>query len=255
VLPGGSDKVESAMRSSGIKDTTVAPIISYITAKGKELRSNKSRDNADTSQNGTADTTVTAEDDSTLELASVPLQEDTLRLSEPEIQAELIEELGVLLKQRGMNPLLGTPGMIQSVSMGGHTYFAGFDVHRDTPTEILHTVLLGVVKYYWAQTIWYLKNRSKSMTLFQTRLASTSWKGLNAPSTNAEYICQYNGSLIGKHFKSLAQVMPFLIYDLVPQDVLRAWNIMGALIVLLWHTEIADVEDYLVSSKTTSFSQ
>lgn len=91
------------------------------------------------------------------------------------------------------------------------------------------------------------------MTIFQTRLASTDWSGLNAASTSAEYICQYNGSLIGKHFKSLAQVMPFLIYDLVTQDVLRAWNLIGTLVVLLWHTEIEDVEDYLVSAGTTLF--
>jgi hypothetical protein len=31
--------------------------------------------------------------------------------------------------------------------------------------------------------------------------------------------------------------MPFLIYDLVAQDILHAWNIIGMLIVLLWHTE------------------
>jgi hypothetical protein len=72
-------------------------------------------------------------------------------------------------------------------------------------------------------------------------------------STSAEYICQYNGSLIRKHFKSLAQVIPFLIYDLVAQDVLHTWNIIGMLVVLLWHTEIEDVEDYLVSSGTTLF--
>ncbi|KAN0125421.1 hypothetical protein V8E53_015508 [Lactarius tabidus] len=207
VLPGGSDKVESASRSSGIKDAIVAPIINCILAKGKSLHSQ-----------------------------NVPLSEDAQKLSEHKIQEKLSEELGVLLKQQGMNPLIG---------------MAGFDMHQDTPTEILHTVLLGVVKYYWAQTMWYLKNRSKSTSLFQTRLASTDWKGLNAPSTNAEYICQYHGSLIGKHFKSLAQVMPFLIYDLVPQDVLHAWNIIGKLLVLLWHTEIDDVDEYLVSLSQT----
>ncbi|KAI9434379.1 hypothetical protein H4582DRAFT_1784468, partial [Lactarius indigo] len=121
----------------------------------------------------------------------------------------------------------------------------------DTPTEILHTVLLGVVKYYWAQTIWYLKNRSKNTTLFQTRLASVDWNGLNAPSTDAEYMCQYHGSLIGKHFKSLAQVMPFVIYGLVHEDVLHAWNIIGTLLVLLWHTEIGDLEHYLASLTKT----
>ena len=127
-------------------------------------------------------------------------------------------------------------------------------MHLDTPTEILHTVLLGIIKYYWAQTMWYLKNRSKSTTQFQIRLVSINWNGLNAPSTNTEYICQYHGSLIGKHFKGLAQVMPFLIYDLVPQDVLRAWNIIGTLTVLLWHTKIDDIEVYLVCSNTTLFS-
>ena len=126
-------------------------------------------------------------------------------------------------------------------------------MHLDTPTEILHTVLLGVVKYYWAQTIWYLKNCSKSLTLFQTCLASVEWHGLNAPSTDATYICQYHGSLIGKHFKSLAQAMSFLVYDLVPEDVLCTWKIIGALCVLLGHTEIEDIESYLVRSRTSSF--
>jgi hypothetical protein len=55
VLPGGSDKVESASRSSGIKDAIVAPIINCILAKGKSLRSQKS---PNTTQNGTAGATT-----------------------------------------------------------------------------------------------------------------------------------------------------------------------------------------------------
>ena len=38
VLPGGSEKVDSASRTSGIKDALVAPIIRHIIAKGKALR-------------------------------------------------------------------------------------------------------------------------------------------------------------------------------------------------------------------------
>ncbi|KAG2156931.1 uncharacterized protein EDB93DRAFT_1238771 [Suillus bovinus] len=83
-----------------------------------------------------------------------------------------------------INPLLGVEG---------------FNVHQDTPMEILHTVLLGVVKYFLGQT-----------------------DGLDSPCLNADYICHYKGSLIGKHFKSLAQVMPFLIQDLLPRTVLAS---------------------------------
>lgn len=116
----------------------------------------------------------------------------------------------------------------------------------DTPTQILHTVLLGVVKYFWGQTVW-LMEKSHSMDIFQTQLASVDANGLNAPCLNVEYICQYKGSLIGKHFKSLAQIMPFLIYDLIPSSVLDGWCTIGSLVVLLWHTEIEDTEKYLVS--------
>ena len=154
MLPGGTDKVEAASHSCGIKDATVALIISHITARGKALRGSKSL-NADASQNSTGkpttqdSTNVNADDindlvrylvlrnpralillqgptaiagdnsyqetttsDSTLEFASMPLREDAQRLTEPKIQAKLTEELGALLKQRGMNPLLGMPGMI-----------------------------------------------------------------------------------------------------------------------------------------------
>ncbi|KAF8257029.1 hypothetical protein EI94DRAFT_1774685 [Lactarius quietus] len=213
VLPGGSDKVESASHSCGIKDVIVVPILSYITTMGKSL---------------------------------IPMQQQKVTMIKG-------SHLPTLPRPRqGMNLLIGMPG---------------FNMHQDTPTEILHTVLLSVVKYFWAQTIWYLKpsgksmdfplglkTRSKSISLFQTQLAFTNWNGLNVPSTSADYICQYNRSLIGKHFKSLAQVMPFLIYDLVPQNVLHAWNIIGTLAILLWHTKIDDTEVYLVSSSTISFS-
>ena len=115
----------------------------------------------------------------------------------------------------------------------------------DTPTEILHTVLLGVVKYFWAQTV-HLLEKAKLLDLFQSRLNSIERDALNAPNLNAEYMCHYKGALIGKHFKSLAQVMPFIIHDLVPQTVIDGWTTIGELVVLVWHTKIEDLEVYLV---------
>jgi hypothetical protein len=115
----------------------------------------------------------------------------------------------------------------------------------DTPTEILHTVLLGVVKYFWAQTVHILE-KSKLLGLLQARMESLTIEGLNLPSLVPDYVCRYRGSLIGKHFKSLAQVMPFLVYDLVPEVVLNGWSVIGELVVLLWHTSIVNRESYLV---------
>ena len=120
------------------------------------------------------------------------------------------------------------------------------NIHLDTPTEVLHTILLGVVKYFWGQTAFLLE-RAKLLDLFQACLDSVDRDGLNTPSLSARYICQYKGRLNGKHFKSLAQVMPFLIYNIVPQTVLDAWSLIGELVVLIWHTQIDDTEKYLVN--------
>ncbi|KAG8927112.1 hypothetical protein FRC02_008455 [Tulasnella sp. 418] len=125
------------------------------------------------------------------------------------------------------------------------------DVHRDTPTEILHTVLLGVVKYFWGQTVVLLDKAKCFETTFRARLSSFDSEGLNIPKVPADYICRHHGSLIGKHFKSLAQLMSFLIYDLVPKNVVDAWNLIGRLVVLLWHTEIESVEAYITTLQTT----
>ncbi|KAG2098947.1 uncharacterized protein F5147DRAFT_747309 [Suillus discolor] len=154
-------------------------------------------------------------------------------LPESEVEAALRKEFEELLKGEHLNdttnPLLGMDGL---------------DIHMDTPTEILHTILLGVVKYFWGQTVFLLE-KAKFLHIFQYRLESIDKDGLNAPCLNADYICHYKGSLISKHFKSLAQVMPFIIHNLVPPTVLNAWTVIGELIVLVWHTRFTDTETYL----------
>jgi hypothetical protein len=57
-------------------------------------------------------------------------------------------------------------------------------------------------------------------------------------------MCQYWGSLIGKHF--MVQVIPYVLYDLVSIDLLDTWFILGHLTVLCWHTTIEDTEVNLV---------
>ncbi|KAI0694331.1 hypothetical protein BC835DRAFT_1274661, partial [Cytidiella melzeri] len=154
-------------------------------------------------------------------------QPDNSQASEDAIQKQLDTELDCLLQLHSVddwiNPLLR---------------LARVNIHM-TPTEILHTVLLGVVKYFWGQTVHIIK-KTRSLALLKAQMDSLAANGLNLSVFVPAYICHYCVGLIGKHFKSLAQVMPFLIHDLVPQDVLDGWNVIGELVVLLWHTGIED---------------
>ncbi|KAG8796301.1 hypothetical protein FRC12_000716, partial [Ceratobasidium sp. 428] len=120
----------------------------------------------------------------------------------------------------------------------------GVDIHCDTPTELLHTVLLGIVKYYWAQSVFII-DKAKKLSVLESRLASVNLGGLNLPKMSARYVCQYRGSLIGKHFKTLVQVMSFVTHDLLPAPVLTAWLLMGRLSALLWYTAIDNIKAYL----------
>ncbi|KAI6011523.1 hypothetical protein EDC04DRAFT_2871070 [Pisolithus marmoratus] len=146
---------------------------------------------------------------------SLSLRSGNRVLQESKIKATLEKELTELLGGKDLdnmvNPLLGMEGL---------------NIHMDTPMEILHTILLGIAKYFWGKTM-HLMEQAKLLDLFQSRLDLIK-------------------CLIGKHFKSLVQVMPFVIHNLVPQTVIDAWTMIGELIVLLWHTKIKDLKTYLV---------
>ncbi|KAG1762177.1 hypothetical protein EDD22DRAFT_979895 [Suillus occidentalis] len=136
------------------------------------------------------------------------------------LEKEFEEQLQGATLDDTINPLLGMNGI---------------SMHLDTPAEILHTILLGVVKYFWGQTVFLLE-KAKVLHMFQSRLESVDSDGMNAPSLNADYICHYKG------------IMPFLVHDLVPRAVLNGWTIIGELVALVWHMTIPDTEMYLVSS-------
>jgi hypothetical protein len=95
--------------------------------------------------------------------------------------------------------------------------FKGLNVHKDTPTEILHTILLGVVKYFWGQT-FEIMSKQNQIAAFNAQLNSLSPAGLNISGIQGNYMCHYQGGLIGRHFKIIAQVMVFAMMDLVDDD-------------------------------------
>jgi hypothetical protein len=59
-------------------------------------------------------------------------------------------------------------------------------------------------------------------------------------------MCKYKGGLNGKHFKTIVQVMSFAVMGLVSDALINAWLALGRLTVLCWHTQIDNLEVYLV---------
>ncbi len=81
---------------------------------------------------------------------------------------------------------------------------------------------------------------------FQARLNSLAQSGLKIPNIMADYMCRYRGSLIGKHFKTISQVMSFAVYGLVDEALERTWLAVGRLTVLIWEAEIENITTYAV---------
>jgi hypothetical protein len=117
------------------------------------------------------------------------------------------------------------------------------------PIEILHTILLGVVKYIWHGTHTLWKDAQKHQ--YAVQLESTEISGLLLPPIHANYIMQYANSLIGRQFKQVAQISIFHVYDLVSPIQYKVWLAMGDLLPLLWYTKILDLEQYIVSLHST----
>ncbi|KAJ3978510.1 hypothetical protein F5890DRAFT_1422552, partial [Lentinula detonsa] len=150
-------------------------------------------------------------------------------LTDEEITTNLAEWLD---KEPGekMNPLLDITGL---------------DPSQDTPVEILHTVLLGIVKYIWYMT--HSAMSEKDLELLAIRLQSTDIDGLTVPPLRAAYMIQYRNNLIGKHFKTLMQILPFHIHDFTKLDqahftLVRSVGQFGS---LLWIPEIENLNEYL----------
>ena len=133
------------------------------------------------------------------------------------------------------------------------TFVPGLDPHADTPVEILHTVLLGFVKYFWRDIVHnQLGTNTRKKELLKTRLSSLDVSGLQlGQRLNGHTLVQYAGSLTGRDFRVIAQVAPYVLYDLVPTVCLDAWVSLSNLVPLIWQPAIPDIDEYIVSATRT----
>ncbi|KAL1681234.1 hypothetical protein EV122DRAFT_250202 [Schizophyllum commune] len=125
---------------------------------------------------------------------------------------------------------------------------AGLDPSQDTPVEILHTILLGIVKYAWhiLHTSWSEDERN----LFTVRLQSTDIDGLTIAPIRAAYMMQYRNNLIGKDFKKLMQTAPFHAHGITDAtekhpDRFPLVKAVGELGAALWVHKIENLPEYL----------
>lgn len=110
--------------------------------------------------------------------------------------------------------------------------------------EILHIILLGIIKYVWHALHTAISDTNRN--LFVTRLQSTDIRGLSIPVIRASYISQYRKSLVGKHFKTLMQTMAFHAHGIVSDGHFELIKAAGRLGALIYYHEIPNLQEYLV---------
>ncbi|KAF7334908.1 hypothetical protein MVEN_02240500 [Mycena venus] len=127
----------------------------------------------------------------------------------------------------------------------------GFDANRDTPVEILHVVLLGVVKYWWRDAV--SRQNSKGKEELKARLSSVDVAGLNTPPIRGNTYVQYAGSLVGRDFRVILQVALVVLYGLIPQTHYDGWATLCKLAPLMFQPVIEHLPAYIKKLKNAVF--
>ncbi|KAJ6487363.1 hypothetical protein C8R47DRAFT_979100 [Mycena vitilis] len=118
-----------------------------------------------------------------------------------------------------------------------------FDANSDTPVEILHVVLLGVVKYWWRDAV--SRQNSKGKEELKARLSSVDVAGLNTPPIRGNTYVQYAGSLVGRDFRVILQVALVVLHGLIPQAHYDGWVALCTLAPLMFQPAIENLPSYI----------
>ncbi|KNZ57692.1 hypothetical protein VP01_2098g2 [Puccinia sorghi] len=119
----------------------------------------------------------------------------------------------------------------------------GFDGVDDTPVEVLHVVLLGVVKYLARDFVASVTAKEKYKLI--ARLESFDSKSLNITSLKPAYLIQHIKSLVGRDLKIILQAAPFIFYDLMSPEKISIWSALCKLAPLIFQTHIQKMDQFI----------
>ncbi|PLW26028.1 hypothetical protein PCANC_22405, partial [Puccinia coronata f. sp. avenae] len=119
----------------------------------------------------------------------------------------------------------------------------GFDGVKDTPVEVLHVVLLGIVKYLARDDIGKLTAKQKAIVAACLNSLDTS--GLNWVCVNGTYLIKHIRSIVGRHFKQFLQAAPFIFMDFVTPERRQIWLALCNLTPLIFQTKISNMSTYI----------
>ncbi|KAL7408769.1 hypothetical protein BDY24DRAFT_346075, partial [Mrakia frigida] len=140
----------------------------------------------------------------------------------------------------------------------------GFDIHGQSPVEVLHSFALGPVKYLWRNTLALTTNNPVLRQHLRCALASIETEGFGTGGGNiqADYFMKHGGSLIGKDLKTLVQILPVVLLPLVkmglvPRRLFEAWKALGVLSTYIYQSSVPEegLKLYLVSLRRLGGSQ
>jgi len=102
---------------------------------------------------------------------------------------------------------------------------------RDTPVEVLHTVLLGTAKWLLRSTFGEMSPLMKhNVTL---RLDGVSFIKIPIKITG-KYLIQHYRSFVGKEIKAITQLAPFIFIGILPHHWVKAWQLMAEMTAMIY---------------------
>ncbi|KDQ17134.1 hypothetical protein BOTBODRAFT_156483 [Botryobasidium botryosum FD-172 SS1] len=128
-----------------------------------------------------------------------------------------------------------------------------FNVHLDTPIDILHLILLGLTKYFWSVLLPKRKGdkqmsaKDRQILAFAEAILSTlDQTGCASREIQPAYIIQFRGSLVGRHFEVIIQLAVFLCWRFATLPLLEVFITLGRLGTLAFAHRIYDIDPFLV---------